>query len=155
MINIYLEFIRPSKLATILISRIRPTLLLLLCACQPFPGISVQFHQPNEGVISKTIQDNWMSVDRGIATAVQLAMHQRMKPGSNAIERSELETAGFSCEPEPSTQCSHTSTITTIPVGPTPANGIKERQYIVRVSAIAGHSTKSIGVSKKERIREQ
>lgn len=122
--------------------------LLVLGACSPFPGVEVAFTPPNQSALSDLIRDNWMSVDRGIAEAVRQLVRQRLGPGSARMERPELEALGFACEPLPSTQCTHSSTARTRPVGPQPVAGSQARLFKVQVSATAGASLDSIKVTK-------
>lgn len=123
-------------------------LLLVLGACSPFPGVSVSFTPPNQSPLSEVIRDNWMSVDRGIADAVRQLMHRRLGPAAVRGQREDLQAAGFTCEPAPSLQCTHVSTVRTVPTGPVPAAGARARHYSVRVAAKAGDSIDDIEVSK-------
>lgn len=129
--------------------------LLVQGACSPFPGVSVTFTPPNQSPLSEVIRDHWMSVDRGIADAVQQLMHRRLGPTAVRAEREDLLAAGFICEPAPSVHCAHQSGIRTVPTGPAPATGARARHHIVTVVANAGDPIDSIKVSKKTEQEEK
>jgi hypothetical protein len=149
--------LRQTKNRTLLTNKIKILsgkmflgLLLLVSGCHSFPSLQVSFNPPNDSELSKIVEDNWMSVDRGIITAVRQLVQARIGSGSTIATRHDLELVGFSCELAPSKQCSHTSVVNTISFGPSPANGKRERRFTVMISADAESSIDSIKALKKQ-----